>query len=692
MSDEFNVEGRTFTDGDDPMWTALDKPDDDFGGGGRGSLHFYNSSRVSTEGGYLKINTRYEKTKWNYLNVTSRKYTPMERTIASGMLQGWNKFCFTGGIVEVDVIFPGIPNIGGLWPAVWMLGNLGRASYEASTNNLWPWSFDSCDKKLQEAQTISACNNVNHYGLEPHVGRGSTEIDIVEVMYGPPGKLPNTFPPVEQPYADFTLQVAPGVSSNRPPFGLQPVRHYKDSHGKVHDIVNTWYEGLGMQGNTSLNPFFYGTYLGETMPGEPVQRSKHQSFQADAICAMNQLVDDHFNNTHTFRIEWQPGNGGRLDWYVQGYRIVNETTGEVSFMTGDGQGKDWYPAYTIHDDSLKNVQGAQIPIEPSYLILNTAVSATWGFPYAIPDWCTSHCYDCADPKCHCNFYDGFCDMVGAPSDTATPASKSKNPNYNPDGVTFLIDSVRVYQSFDHDAHVGQPHTLGCDPPEYPTRQFIKANQGRYKRSPPWGYEDWFGSMRTTIQKGGASCSVDSDCGGLNTTDATHNSTKGVPETNSTNPNRGYCGAGWLFVDHVRRRVSNSVCVCNSGFTGPNCLAMDHKDTFPSAYKVAQGKNMFLQMEHFHIPLLVIVLLVGMAMLTAANMHHQVKTKQRDIELYKQTLSLILTDDSARHLAKPRNVTETTALLSKNSITSKQKPNDKPATAASEDSVVSGRSI
>ena len=32
--------------------------------------------------------------------------------------------------MEVEVIFPGDPFIGGVWPAVWMLGNrLGRVTY-----------------------------------------------------------------------------------------------------------------------------------------------------------------------------------------------------------------------------------------------------------------------------------------------------------------------------------------------------------------------------------------------------------------------------------------------------------------------------------------------------------------------------------------------------------------------------------
>lgn len=214
MSDEFNVPNRTFKDGHDPMWTALDKPDEDFSSTGRGSLHFYNSSSVTTtKEGYLKISTTIDKTEWEYYNTTGKNYLHRERYFKSGMIQGWNKFCFTGGIIEVDVKFPGIGHVGGLWPAIWMLGNLGRATYEASTNLLWPWSFDKCDRSLQLAQSISACNEQNHYGLQPRKGRGATEIDIVEVMYGEGGALPNTIPPIEQPYADFTLQVSSFITS-----------------------------------------------------------------------------------------------------------------------------------------------------------------------------------------------------------------------------------------------------------------------------------------------------------------------------------------------------------------------------------------------------------------------------------------------------------------------------------------------
>ena len=42
----------------------------------------------------------------------------------SGMLQSWNKFCFTTGYIEVSVSMPGRPEAPGLWPAAWTMGNL----------------------------------------------------------------------------------------------------------------------------------------------------------------------------------------------------------------------------------------------------------------------------------------------------------------------------------------------------------------------------------------------------------------------------------------------------------------------------------------------------------------------------------------------------------------------------------------
>ena len=66
----------------------------------------------------------------------------------------------------------------------------------------------SPSRKLQPTQTISACNEQNHYVMHSFQGRGAIlEIDIVAVMTGDSnGSLPGTDPPVSIPYADFTLQ------------------------------------------------------------------------------------------------------------------------------------------------------------------------------------------------------------------------------------------------------------------------------------------------------------------------------------------------------------------------------------------------------------------------------------------------------------------------------------------------------
>jgi beta-glucanase (GH16 family) len=204
MSDEFEKEGRLFGDGEDPMWCALDRSDDDQTAQGKKSLQYYNSSMVSTRRGKLVIKTDTGDTLWRNYNPFEEAYTTMSRHFRSGMVQGWNKFCFTGGILEIRMKLPGSPTAGGLWPAAWLLGNLGRATYEASTNKMWPWSYDKCDRKLQQAQEISACGVTDHYDFNPQQGRGATEIDLMEAMPGDPAPLPIVKNNLHRPYVSYS--------------------------------------------------------------------------------------------------------------------------------------------------------------------------------------------------------------------------------------------------------------------------------------------------------------------------------------------------------------------------------------------------------------------------------------------------------------------------------------------------------
>ncbi|KAI5123165.1 hypothetical protein M0805_000868 [Coniferiporia weirii] len=136
FSDEFNTAGRTFYPGDDPYWEAVDL---DYWQ--TGNENWYDPAAITTKDGYLEITLSNVTTHGMYYQ--------------GGMMTSWNKFCFTGGLFVASVTLPGENNIHGLWPAVWTMGNLGRAGYGASLEGTWPYSYDSCDVGTVANQSIN---------------------------------------------------------------------------------------------------------------------------------------------------------------------------------------------------------------------------------------------------------------------------------------------------------------------------------------------------------------------------------------------------------------------------------------------------------------------------------------------------------------------------------------------------------
>ena len=129
FSDEFAQEGRTFHDGHDPRWTALNKKDDT-----NNPLHYYSHDNIWTQDGCLHLRVDYMPRDFAAAAATAderkeeapddeEEEIPVETTdvetkyMRSGMLQSWNKFCFIGGIVEFSAKLPGNAKTGGLWPA-----------------------------------------------------------------------------------------------------------------------------------------------------------------------------------------------------------------------------------------------------------------------------------------------------------------------------------------------------------------------------------------------------------------------------------------------------------------------------------------------------------------------------------------------------------------------------------------------
>ena len=305
---------------------------------------------------------------------------------------------------------------------------------------MWPYSYDECDPKKRMSQEINTCSKVSHYGMEPGVGRGAPEIDLIEAMQGNEEKLPNTN--ITRPYQSVSLQIAPGVEHDRPILGHLP----KKGH---------WYSGMeynmGNKTRSELNPFFYGV----TLEHEP----KSYTYQADALSANTRLNESHYTEQHLYRVEWEPpeedGSGGYISWYTDGVFV-----------------------YSVKGSNL-GITGSKIPDEAMYLLMNTAVASSWGFPAPCPDGCSCECFECGNPDCACGLPMGYCDNF--------PAS-------------FEIDYVRVYQAVNE-----SKHTLGCSPETRPTELFIKGHKKRYME--PGDKEPLM-----SVNRGGAFCSDDHECG------------------------------------------------------------------------------------------------------------------------------------------------------------------------------------
>jgi hypothetical protein len=203
---------------------------------------------------------------------------------------------------------------------------------------------------------------------------------------------------------------------------------------------------------SELNPFFYGVTL--------VHKPKSYTYQADALSANTQLDKTFYEEQHVYRVEWEPaqedGTGGYIRWYTDGAFV-----------------------YSIHGDSL-NITGAEIPREAMYLLMNTAVAGSWGFPAPCPSGCTCECFECGNPDCECALPTGYCDNFPG---------------------NFEIDYVRVYQAVDE-----PKHTVGCSPEARPTALYIEGHKEKYMEE---------GDKRPLkpVSNGGAACLHDKDCGG-----------------------------------------------------------------------------------------------------------------------------------------------------------------------------------
>lgn len=243
-------------------------------------------------------------------------------------MTSWNKFCFTTGIVEVSVSLPGDGATPGFWPAVWTMGNLGRAGYGATTEGMWPYTYDTCDLGTFPNQTdsngnptvdatagtdggslsflpgqrVSACTcpGSDHPGPNVGTGRGVPEIDVFEAQI-------NTT--LRQGEVSQSYQVAP--------YNYQYQFNNATPATTINDDTKTWFNtykgGVDQQAvsavslidNTNYGGNGFGTYGFEwwsdpkhrdqgyitwTSLGEPTWTITADSIGSDSISEVSQRL------------------------------------------------------------------------------------------------------------------------------------------------------------------------------------------------------------------------------------------------------------------------------------------------------------------------------------------------------------------------------------------------------------------
>jgi len=439
FSDEFEQLGRNLANGKDKRWTALNESDYTNSAACR-----YTPDAVTTvrdTGAMVRVQPANESNNdrvWkeyahpvHAMRITTDNITDpafrkaVNKSFTSGMVQSWNKFCFTGGVIEARAKF----TLGlGFWPAIWIFGNLGRAIYEPSNTGLWPFSMEECDEQYERQpipgggpkQRISGCDPNPGPGLHPYQGRGATEVDLVEVGDSYNGA---------HGWFMSSLQIRPAIPAYfRPKLGDLATSYPINPETGIPEFKmpkeggdrDTWYHGLIFGGNESDIP-----------PGLPNNHWWGPAY-ADSLTAGVNPFHDLSEKYRTYRVEWQDGDeDGFLRFYVEDvfiFEIPKESLGRYSVCSQGPNDKEPHCSHTPK---------RTFPSEPASIVMNVALGSWNGGPDSVRGNLPGHMY---------------------------------------------VDYVRVWQRPDR-------RNMGCDPPDHPTKEYIYANRKLYgELAEPYGDE------------------------------------------------------------------------------------------------------------------------------------------------------------------------------------------------------------
>ncbi|EPQ60516.1 beta-glucan synthesis-associated [Gloeophyllum trabeum ATCC 11539] len=332
FSDEFNVDGRTFYPGDDPYWEAVD-----LHYWQTNNMEWYSPDAITTKGGALKITL--SKTETHGLDYRG------------GMMSTWNKFCFTGGMIVTAVTLPGINNIVGLWPAVWTMGNLGRAGFGASLEGMWPYTYDACD--------VGTAPNQTHNGLPIAATVGGDKSYDGVLSYLPGQRLSRcTCPGESHPgpvHSDGTYvgRAAPEIDIFEAQISGDPKQGFV-SQSAQWGPFNAQYEWFNTSDNliipdptaTELNSYTGGVYQ---QASSGVTKTEQDCYELGTGCFS------------VYGFEYKPGFDNSYIAWIAADKLAWQ-------LNGAGMAAD----------SRVEISARPVPQEPLYIIANLGMSTNFG--------------------------------------------------------------------------------------------------------------------------------------------------------------------------------------------------------------------------------------------------------------------------------------------------------------------------
>jgi len=339
FSDEFETDNRTFYPGDDPYWEAVN-----LWYGATADEEWYDPSQITTKDGKL--------------NIVMENVQNHGLQYRSGMLQSWNKFCFTRGYIEVSLTLPGSDGSFGYWPGFWTMGNLGRPGYGASTDGTWPYTYDSCDVGTFPNQTFM---NGSGPAAALHSDASKSKYNF-KLSYLPGQRVSACTCPGED---------HPGPTNNRgrgaPEIDVLEVEHNKVGNGEV--------VSQSAQFAPFTHDYLYGNATPEDWTVYNTNITRPNSYLGSAlqqaVSALTALPSDMFQETGqvftTMGFEyWSDPNdptSGFIEWQVNGNPTAR--------MGASAVGPDTDPTVG------SGVGQRLIPLEPMSIIMNLGMSPNW---------------------------------------------------------------------------------------------------------------------------------------------------------------------------------------------------------------------------------------------------------------------------------------------------------------------------